>query len=424
MTTLGIKWSLISIIKKTRSILVREMNMGRKNNELLKGKILYTILILLIFLLGKGIPLYMIDVNAYTEKQMNAESLFLHTLGSDLNQCSIFALGISPYMISSVLVQVLYSLRGTDYKKKTSPIKINRLIMHMTLLVSIFMAIIRVNSLEFKTDVNLNIVRLVAVLEMVTGAILIIYISARNKKYGIGGQSAIIFVNIISGIINVMGENSGQELVLTLVISLFVMGVFVIMENAEKRIPLQRISIHNIYSDKNYLAIKLNPIGVMPAMFSTAFFMIPQFVVGVLRYIWLDNDKLAWIKENMMLTKPFGVAVYVFILYVMTIVFSRIMINPSEYTEQFLKSGDSICDIHAGKDTKRYLSKVIMYISFTSATVMSICLCLPLLLQLKGIINSSLMMLPSSIMMLTGIGCNLYNEVKAVNNLEAYKQFI
>ena len=198
----------------------------------------------------------------------------------------------------------------------------------------------------------------------------------------------------------------------------------VIMENTEKRIPVQRISIHNIYADKNYLAIKLNPIGVMPAMFSMACFLLVQLCVSVFGWFIMDNEVLLWCQENISLTKPLGIAVYIFILYCLTIGFSRVFINPEELTEQFLKSGDSLQDLHAGRDTKKYLSGVIFRLSLLSAFVMSVCLCVPFALQFVGKWENTFLTLPSSIMMLTGVWCNLYREILAIRDLEAYRPFI
>jgi preprotein translocase subunit SecY len=196
------------------------------------------------------------------------------------------------------------------------------------------------------------------------------------------------------------------------------------MENAEMRIPLQRISIHNIYADKNYLAIKFNPIGVMPAMFSMAFFMVPQMVVTALLFSDPLNKDYWWWFSNMSLNKPLGISIYIGAVYVLTLGFSRVFVNPKELTEQFLKSGDSVLGIHAGKDTRKYISRVINRLGFLSATVMSVCLGVPMLLQLQGYIDSAYVMLPSSIMMMTGIWCNLHREIQAVKDLEGYKPFI
>lgn len=134
------------------------------------------------------------------------------------------------------------------------------------------------------------------------------WLTSRNKKYGIGGQTALIYLNILDGILT----------------------------------TVQRISIHNIYADKNYMAIKLNPIGVMPAMFSMAFFMVSQLLISLFIMVFPENAGLLWVEENMVLTKPLGIAVYVIILYTLTVGFSRVFLNPKDITEQFFKSGDSI----------------------------------------------------------------------------------
>ena len=105
-------------------------------------------------------------------------------------------------------------------------------------------------------------------------------------------------------------------------------------------------------------------------------------------------------------------------------VFARVFINPSDITEQYLKSGDSIVNLHAGQETKKYLSRSINRISFVSATLMSVCLVLPIILNVYGYVESQLTVLPSMVMMLTGLWCNIYREYKAMRNLEAYKPFI
>ena len=152
--------------------------------------------------------------------------------------------------------------------------------------------------------------------------------------------------------------------------------------------------------------------------------MLPKLLLALLCWLFPKNTDLLWWQDNMVLTKPVGVVVYILVLYCLTVGFSRVMINPRELTDQFLKSGDSLQDLHAGKDTKRYLSRVITRISFLSATILGICLCIPLILQMQGEMEGSLVSLPTSIMMLTGIWCNLYREVQAVRDLDAYEPFI
>lgn len=394
-------------------------------NTIVKYKLLYTFLILGVYMVGRGMPLYMIDVSAYMQKVVDVEALLVQTISGDVFQCSLFALGLSPYMMSSIITQVISACRSSESRAKISQAKMNRTSLKLTIVIAVVQAVVKVQGLHFRVDGNMLILaKSVAAVEMAAGAMVIVWLTTRNKKYGIGGQSALILVNLLDTVRMTVQGHGVKELAVPLAISLVVMIIMIVMENTEKRIPVQRISIHNIYADKNYLAIKLNPIGVMPAMFSMAFFMLPQLVITVLTWIFPENTSILWWQENMSLSKPVGIGVYIVVLYCLTLGFSRVFVNPKELTEQFLKSGDSLQGIHAGKDTKRYLSKTITQLGLLSATVMSVCLGVPMLLQLSGNMESTFTALPSTTMMLTGIWCNLYSEVKALRDLEAYKPFI
>lgn len=398
--------------------------MEKKRNVIFE-KLLYTAIILIVYLIGKNLPLYMVDYEFYAQSSIDAETLILQTIRGDLYQCSLFALGVSPFIMSSMLVQVLSALKNTKKRAKTSPKKTQKLTLILTVCIAIFQAVISVIDMRYRVSGNMLLfAQVISIVEMVTGAMIIMWLCSRNKKYGIGGQSALIYINIIDGIIVTILRHKPQQLIVPILISIGVMVIVIIMENAEIRIPVQRISIHNIYADKNYLAIKLNPIGVMPAMFSTAFFMIPKLLLELLTWMFPTNTVILLLQENMALDKPIGIVTYIIILFSLTIGFSRVFINPKEITEQYLKSGDSLLNIHAGKDTRKYISKVINRIGFLSAMVMSVCLGVPLLLQMTGDIQSSLATLPSSVMMMTGIWCNLHREVLAIKDLEAYEPFI
>ena len=400
------------------------MQFGRKDS-ILKYKLLYTALVLFIYLLGKNLPLYGIDLSAYANQTLDTATLLIQAISGDVYRRSVFALGISPYMMASILVQMVVAFRSADAKARISPKKKNYIMLELTLIFALFQAVLQVRNLSFAvTGQRLMLAQAVSVVEMIAAAMNILWLSEQNKKYGVGGQTALIFVNILEGIVAILTKGSMESLVIPLLISLIVIMIMVILENAEKRIPVQRISIHNIYADKNYLAIKLNPIGVMPVMFSTAFFMLPQLLVTGLEWLFPGQETIIWWQENLVLTKPLGVIVYIAILYALTIGFSRVFLNPTETTEQFLKSGDSLAGIHAGRDTKRYLSRNITRISLFSATALSLCLSVPMVMQLNGYMDNSLSALPTSIMMLTGIWSNLYREVLSIRDMDAYEPFI
>ena len=301
----------------------------------------------------------------------------------------------------------------------------NRATLAVTFTIAMLQATVRVQDLHYRISGDMLILaRITSMAELLAGAMVILWLADRNKLYGIGGQTLLIFVNILDSTRSMLHGHGISGLAIPLLLSAAVMVVIVIMENAEKRIPVQRISIHNIYADKNYLAVKLNPIGIMPVMFSTALFMLPQLIVSLLGLLFPEDSGIAWWQENMSLSRPLGIAMYLVCLYVLTIGLSMIFLSPKDMTEQFLKSGDSIVDLHAGRDTRRYLRRVMWGVSFFSATVMGLCLGMPLFLQMGGGIDGRLAMLPSSVMMLTGIWCNLYREAASLRKYDAYRPFI
>ncbi len=396
-----------------------------KKEHLLLNKIFFLIGTLVIYLIGKNLPLFMIDEAAYSAEVISAEEMLLQAIRGDRYQYSLFALGISPHMIAGIITQMIMAFKSSEAKARTSPMKMGRFTMFLALLLSVFMALGQTAELHFKVSGKmLMTAQLIAAVEMVAGAMLIVWLCDRNKKYGIGGQSAIILVNLIDSFYNGLKGHETQEMLMAVLLIGMSVVVMAILENSEKRIPLQRVSIHNIYADKNYLAIKMNPIGVMPAMFSMAVFMLMQMILGVFGLFFATHPVYLWWEENLVLTKPLGIAMYVVGLYILSIGFSRVFLNPKETTEQFLKTGDSIQNIHAGKDTKKYLSRTITGLAFFSATMMAFCLAFPLVLQMQGELKEGLAALPSSAMMLTGIICSLIREIIAVRHLEGYKPFI
>ena len=201
------------------------MKAEKKENKenLVKYKLLYTVLILLVYSIGKGLPLYGIDVASYMHREVGAEDLILQTIQGDVFQCSLFALGISPYMISSMLIQIVSAFRKSETRSKISPKKTQKQILAMTLLVAVVQAVLQVQELLFRVSgQELVLAKLIAVVEMVTGALIIVWLCSRNKKYGIGGQTALIFTNIVDGIHTTLKGHDISTLFVPLLISLIV----------------------------------------------------------------------------------------------------------------------------------------------------------------------------------------------------------
>ncbi len=386
----------------------------------MKYKLIYTSLISFVYIFGKNIPLYGIDLSAYANESTNAEEMLMQMISGDAYQCSVFALGIFPFMIAGILVQIALAVRNLFTKARLSPRAVGYASVIVTLVIGILQAMERVPELKFAVEDEMLIwARMLAGLQMITGMMIILWLAGRNGRYGIGGRTAFMIVNLLERITMILISYNMQSLLVPVIFAMAMMVITLVMENAEMRIPVQRVSIHNIYADKNYLAIKLNPIGVMPVMFTSAVFMLPQLLLSLLAYFFPENIGVIWWLENMTLTRPFGIFVYIVCEYLLTIGFAMITINPKDITEQFLKSGDSIVNLHAGRDTRRYLRRTVLSISFFSATVMGACIIVPLILQNQGSADSILAMLPISVMMLTSFWCTIFRELSSIHKYDS-----
>lgn len=389
-------------------------------------KLIFTLIIMSVYLIGRELPLYGVDLAAYDAFRDDSADLIMQTIGGDRYKTSVLALGISPFMFSMLFVQVIVAMKKADSKAHTSPKKITRATLILMLIWAIVQAYFTTESTVYiyQGGYELIIAKLISGLQMVTGAFVILWLATRNGKYGVGGQTILIFVNILDGVVNTARMASGNELKIIGTIGVIALLFTIIFENTEYRIPMQRISIHNIYSDKNYIPIKLNPIGMMPVMFSSAFFMLPVYVVTGLSNIFPEDVNLLWAKENMDTTHPLGIGVYIVVLYFITVAFSFVFISPKNLAENMQKSGDSITGLRAGRKTRKYIGKRVFFISIFSASFMSLFLGLPLVLQLNGYISAAVMSLPSIMIAMASINCNLYREMRAVKDFDAYVPFI
>lgn len=395
-----------------------------KTHELQK-RFLFTILILAIYVVGRNLLLYDIDNSAYQFIEINSQNLMAALIIGEKYRYTIFALGIMPIMISGLLVQICLALISSESRERFSPNKIKKITMLVLISLSILSAIDHSKQLIFKESYfDFEILRVISVIEMVTGVLFIYWMTNLNKDHGIGGQSIIIIVNAIDRLISTLQSYTYEELQGVLGICVLMVLVTLVMENRVIRIPVQRVSIHNDYADKNYIGFKLNPIGVMPVMFAMAFFMLIQLITRCLIYVFEDYEGLSIFYENLTLTTEVGVWVYLSIIFLQTVVFSFLMLSPGDIAEQLQKGGDSIVGVYAGKKTRWYLRRKLFLLSAFSGTVLCLLMGISLWLALSGEIPSAVALYPSTAMLLTGLICNLYQEISIYRKFDLYDFFI
>lgn len=400
--------------------------MKKKAKEhILLYKILYSLMIMLVYMIGRNIPLYGVDVEAYRDVDINAQSIIIQAVSGDMKNCSIFILGLWPYMLASMLIVLVVAIATLDKTRRISPKKVNIWTVTLMLIIGMLQAYERVQNYIYKVDGTVLIqAKVIAFVELIAGMLIVVYLGDRATKYGICGKTSVFLVNIVDGMMTMLVGQPFRKLWLIIVIGIIEIAVMLVLENTEKRIAVQRVSIHNIHADKDYIAYKMNPVGVTPMMFASAAFILPQSVFGLLNKLFPENSTIEWIYHRMNLTSVLGVWVYIAIIVILTIAFSFIMLTPGKTAEDLLKSGDSILGVYAGRETKRYLQGCVLSFSIISSVVIGICVGVPLFLQFGGYINSKLAMFPCSIMMFTGIWISFGREAEVYRNMDRYEPFI
>lgn len=394
----------------------------KEKTHLVRNRCLFSISIIVIYFVCHRIPLNGIDMRAYDNLGLDLSAILTMAISGAGKKCYVMSLGISPYITASLIVSILFAMRSKEAKARTSPKTMNYWITGLCFIIALVQSIFYALELKY---INQNLMSIILVIfELMAGASIAQYLLIKNKKYGVGGFAPIIIVNMIESLFGTLMYSSLESLCIPLTISFVMVIIMIFMEMHEKKIPLQRVSVHNVHAKKNYLAIKYNPVGFMALMFGSGIFMIPRVIVGIIHYFYDQSSKINYLYDNLNLSTLFGMRIYIIMMFVFTILLSLLFVNPKEISENLLQSGDCIENIPAGKPTRRYIRKWVLFFSSLSGLIVCGCLTLCLYLQYKGIVDSTVSMLPTTFMLLSGFICSIYLEIRAYRDFDSYKPFI
>lgn len=393
----------------------------KEKTHLVRNRCLFSIVIIVIYFICHRIPLNGIDMSAYDNLGLDLGAVLSLTVNGSSKQCYVMSLGISPYITASLVISILFAIRSKEARARTSPKAMNYWITALTFIVTLVQSIFYALNLKY-VDRNVMSV-LLAILELMAGASIAQYLLMKNQKYGVGGFAPIIIVNMAETLIGTLMKSTIDALMIPLAISFVMVIIMIFMEMHEKKIPLQRVSVHNVHADKNYLAIKYNPVGFMALMFGSAIFMIPQLIVALIHH-YHKSEIINFLFKNLNMSTVFGMRVYVVMMFLFTVLLSLLFVNPKDLSDDLLQGGDCIENIPAGKPTRRYIRKWVLFFSCLSGLIMCGCLSLCMYLQYKGIVDATVAMLPTTFMMLSGFICSIYLEIRAYRDFDSYKPFI
>ena len=402
-----------------------------RGHSILRGRIEYSALIVLVYLLGRSIPIPWVVYQEPENVGNGIQALIGSFLGSSISTTSLFSLGLTPWVTAMVVVSV-FQKTVQDKTQKRSPGQSNRKILVLASFLAVLQALIGAGKMQYRPYGNLRATELwlLTAAVLVGGSFLIRWLVGRNTAWGIGGQALIILVNILGNLRTMADEviwTAGVRpvrLLLILAAGLVIVLAMLFLEGGEFRNTVRRIGINNLYAADDYIAIRLTPAGTMPVMYVMSFFTLPYYVLLVLR-IFLPGS--AWIDEGLSvlnLNQTAGVWIFGGLLLVLTVVLSVIMVGPGEIARNLEQQGDYLDYMEPGRETALHLFGQTVTAALFSGVVTWLLVIPPLFARAVQGSSSGLYMAPMTIMVAAGMAAELLEEAKVYRTMESYRPFL
>lgn len=414
----------------------------------LRKKIIFTLFILLIYRFGNAVPVPYVDVAALSEYFQTTLSntvlgLYNAMSGSAFSKATVFALSITPYINSSIIMQLLcigipalerLQKEGGEEGRK----KIAAITRYVTVALGLLMGFayyVMLRNYQMLTQSGF-LTGLVIVLTFTAGSAFIMWLGEQITEFGIGnGISIILFASIISripstvstSITNIVGgAQSIFGVLLILVLALALVVVIVFVSEAERRLPIQyakQMRGRKMYGGQStFLPIKVNMSGVMPIIFAQSIASLPA---TILTFVNTENSGKV-MKFFMNITDVNG-AVYAIVYFLLIIGFgyfyAAVQYNPIEIANNLKKNGGFIPGFRAGRPTAEFIQKVIHKIVLFGSLYLGIVAILPIIISnISG--YSSLAIGGTSVIIVVGVALETMRALEAQMMMRNYKGFL
>ena len=420
----------------------------------LRKKLLFTLLIIIVFRIGSVIPVPFLDSAALASAMgdlTNNGSMFayLNTMsGGAFSNATLFAMGVTPYINSSIIIQLLtvaipplerLAKEGEEGRKKLATIT-----RYVTVALGLiqgfayFMFLKQKNVLDYKTGFDFFFAAAVIILVFTAGTALMMWMGEQINQHGIGnGISILLFAGIIARFPVIVAElanywsmamsGSTQYFVLVplfVVIFLAVIWVITFMQDSERRIPIQyakRVVGRKMYGGQSsHLPIKLGIGGVLPIIFASSILSIPSTIKLIFPGItgfWNSFIELfsssSWVY-----------AVLYFILIIMFAYFyTSIQYNPIEMSNNLRQNNGTIPGIRPGKPTSDFIAKILSRITLIGALFLAVIALVPIIYgKLTGM--SSMSLGGTSIIIVVGVCLDTVKQMESQMMMRHYKGFL
>ena len=423
----------------------------------IRSRILFTFFMLIVVRLGSQLPTPGVNSDVFTEFFANqgngAFSFFDAVTGGSFEQMSVFALNITPYITSSIIMQLLtiaipkleeMQRDGEEGRKKI--VEITRYVtVALALIESIAMAVGFGKSGYLDEFNALTVIMIVATLT--AGSAILMWIGERITEKGVGnGISIVLTINIISRIPQdlsslydrfVAGKIPAKAVlacVIILAIILFVVVFTVLLQGGERRIPVQYSKKiqgrRQVGGQSSNIPLKVNTAGVIPIIFAQSLLQFPVVIATIMgksNGTGLGSKILKGLSQSNWCDPKepiynIGLAVYIVLIIAFAYFYTSITFNPLEIANNMKKSGGFIPGIRPGKPTSDYLSKILSYIIFIGAVGLIIVAVIPI--YFNGVFKADVSFGGTSLIIIVGVVIETLKQIESQMLVRHYKGFL
>ncbi|HHU20440.1 MAG TPA: preprotein translocase subunit SecY [Bacilli bacterium] len=416
----------------------------------IRKKIIFTLLMLIVFRIGTFIPVPFTDRMAIGF--MNEQNVFgfLNTFGGGaLQNFSILAMGIMPYITASIIMQLLQMdivPKFTEWKDQGEMGR--RKLAQVTRYATIFLAFIQAIAMAIGfnamtgggliSDPSAAKFMIIAIV-LTAGTAFLMWLGEQITAHGVGnGISIIIFAGIVAAVPNTMnqlfeqyfGAHVGEELFINVVIvaliALVVLGVTVgviFIQQADRKIPIQyakrMVNRSMVGGQSTHLPLKVNTAGVIPVIFSVSFIMAPRTIAS-----FFDGNFANTVESIFDYTQPIGMIIYVVLIIAFSYFYTFVQSNPEQMADNLKKQGGYIPGIRPGKRTERYLTVVLYRLTFVGALFLAAVAVLPIFIGRVANLPQSIQIGGTSILIVVGVALQTMKQLESQLVKRHYKGFI
>lgn len=417
-----------------------------KNKEI-RNKILFTLAMLLIYRVGSAIPVPGVDATKLASQISDNSVLSMMNLlgGGALERLSVFAMGVTPYITVSIIIQLLSmdvipALTEMTKSGQTGRMKMEKITRYLGVVLSFVQAYSLVYGFDKQYSVLANSSLsgyLYTATVLTAGTMFLIWLGDRISMKGIGnGLSIIIFAGIVSNmpsqfmqVWNVLagGTTQGElfngilQFALFVLLYIIIIVFVIVMETAVRKIPIQytNSSSYTRGNDVTFLPLKINSASVIPVIFAQSIMTAPQIVIS-----FFNQDLYKTLQTYLSLSSTTGLILYAVLTFLFTFFYTDLQVDPDQVADNLSKSGAYIPGIRPGNETKTYLHKVLNRITVLGAIALVIVVTLPYILPMFTSLPSSISIGGTGIIIVVGVAMETIAQLKGQLTTKAYHGFL